>query len=211
MQKIIIPLKISGSLAIIFATLILTVKIYNIDNELSDINEKIISHKNNALLSMQFLSTINDKFTQRRLDLFERNNFILNHKTSSPLMHQIEERIFETTKIIIKKWDNSLKEISEGEEDWGKLEIELNKIVNDGVINFEDKLQKLENIRHEKAKLFKSRSENYQKLLKNYRSDEIMIKHKKIFWNTWFIWLQVLGLISLSISEILDSKENKRT
>jgi exonuclease VII large subunit len=202
MKKIIIPLKIVGSLAIILATLVFTIMLSNTEGELSEINGKILSHKNNSLMAMQLLSSINERFMQRRLDLFERNNLLIND-VDSPIILELDTKILDTTKKITRTWEGSIKDKKDSEKDLKALNKEMNKIIVNPEDSFEKKLEKLDEIRENVAKSFKERNKKYQNKLKDYRKREQALKNKKSLWNGLFVCLQAIGLILLAVSEIL--------
>ena len=200
MSKKIVVLLLS-SLAITFATLIQTIIINKIDGNLSDINEKILDHNNTTIVVMQIRSDAKQRFLVKRFNVLELNILKINY--DSPVVRDLDiailkEEIFTISKNIIKEWAGIFKE-----KEWRILEKDLNQIINNQGASFNDRLKKLDSIHNAEYKSSVGRFQNHLDKLEVYRSDKRKYKDERIFWSSWFISLQVLGLLLLVISQIL--------
>jgi len=212
LEKSSILLKLFGSTAIIAATIIFSVIIQNIDNKLNSISENISRHKIDSIYFKLSKASFEDQFLERRINLLERNNRIIDKAeltTRIELENQINElehQILDTTKIIIINQAGSLRESGSNISEMKSLEQKLDSIIIDPDMSINIKIKKLEPIREKTGDLLDIRFQKYQSELKKLRKEEKDHKERKLFWNSFFIWLQVLGLIALSFGELLGSK-----
>ena len=198
----IIRLKIVGFIFIIVATIVATVIIPKNDACIDKIDDRIDDFKESRILTVICGISYDIKFTQRRIELFEANENV-SRKNNDSSIKILRERALENTIGMAKAWASLLGR-EQKEVELAKLDKEIEKIINDKSKNINKKIEAVEKIyqREEElasARLKKAHEKYYEDKQEKQKKEDINRR-----WNSFFILFQILGLMILSICEILD-------
>ena len=205
----IITLKIIGFIFVIFATIIATVILPKNDAYIDTINDRIDDFKESRILTAICGISYDIKFTQRRIELFEANENVV-RKSKDGSVKILRERALEHTIGMAKAWASLLGR-EQKKVDLEKLDKQIEIIINDKSKDINKKIEEVEKIYQREQELASAR---LKKAHEKYYDDK-QEKQKKEdinrLWNSFFIWFQILGLMILSICEILDKFAVKKS
>lgn len=201
-MDIVMIIRIIGFLLILFATFVATVQLPKISGKIDKIDSRISNFKDSRIMTTLCTLSYGEQFTRRRIELFEANEIVARGNNESAVA-DLRKRALDQTIELAKQWAVLLSG-DQKEQNTKDIENQINDIVTDNNKSLSvqiDEVEKVWRIQQKEA------SERVAKAHENWHSIELTkskIEDAKQIWNSVFIWCQILGLITLSLAEILD-------
>lgn len=206
--------KLIGALLIIYATYIMTVRIMNIDKEISVANENIAGFFDSRILTVLAIMNYEDRYFEYKMDIFENNRMLtyiqeLREKKAS--QDEIKEResyikdisdgaLFQLASLT-KRWGLMLTKIEDINQ---KKENEIDKILASNLTN-EKKVGQIYDILEKNQQQAGERLNEMHKQWAKNKDKKNMLETTRNLWNRIFIWCQIVGLILIAGFETLEA------
>jgi len=208
-EKIILYFALIGYILLIIATYLATVKIPELEKEISDINLVVKRIDDKILRGIILNSDYNISAIRKRINILELNNLAL-HDVGTNEQDVLKKRIINTLYDLIKMYSNlfTMDEIAVESKDIEKR--------SDDIINkqepFDIMKEKLEDLLKECKSVAGNRLVNIQEKRKKKIDKIISLEDSRDRYSNIFIWLQIMGLVLLSFSGIMEKviKKDKK-
>ena len=197
-----ICLKIVGSLLLIVATGLVTIKIPSIDKTISNLEEKISKFKDSRIITSQCTLAYGKDFVKRRIELFERNQIVL-HNGDEKLIQELGVRALDDTIKLATQWASLLAE-DKAEEFTATTKQKVTKIVNNETMPLTEKIDAVEVVWKENMDLASTRLESLHGEWRANEAAKKVLVNKKENWRKGFILAQIFGLILLAAGETIE-------
>lgn len=207
-NKVILYSALIGYLLMIIATYLATVSIPALDDKISDINQFEERIDDKIFRGLMFYLDYKQTELKNRINHLERNGFITRNIQNSERL-KLENRILNTQYFLIEMWSklfvldeialedkdiiNNTDEIIKKRKSFNDINLQLQELL----VKSKMKAEKRLNVIQEKMKEEKNKREE--------------IKHNKDFYRSIFNWSQIIGLILLSFSGVLEKTSKKTT
>jgi hypothetical protein len=193
--------KLIGFMLVVVATIISTVIIPSIDEELSELNKEIFHFKDSRILAGISMLHYGGQRIFRRIELFEANQLII-AKQDKQSVNELRKRALEQTARMAGEWATLLGG-DEAEIVKKETETQINEIIENENLTFNDKLTKVEEIWTDNITKASERLKKAHEKYHQHKSLKENIGKNKSIWTKGFAWLQILGLILFSGAEII--------
>lgn len=192
--------KLLGFLSIVIATIVSTILIANIENQISVLNKKIEEFKDSRIMTGFVKIDSGEKFTQRKIDLLESDILTIS-KSGDNYVDIFRKRAVGITSEMAMQWAYLLSE-DQAESEVKKVELAISRIVNNKKLSTIEIFDQVEKIYKQKqAEASERLKQKHIKWHQNIGSLGIL-ESRKYFWHTIFVWFQIIGLILISSAEI---------
>lgn len=193
--------KLIGFLFVVVATIISTVKMRSIDEELSNLNKEIFDFKDARTMAGISMLHYGAQRIFRRIELFEANQLIIAEQDKQSI-NELRKRVFQQTARMAGEWAAffSKEEAEIMEKETKKRIIE---IANNKNLTFADKLAEIEKIWTDNIAKATERFKTAQEEFHQHNAMKEDVERNKSRWAKAFAWLQIGGLILFSGAEII--------
>ena len=208
-MKYIIIAKSIGLLFIIVGTLIATAKIPSIDRLVEIENESIAKFEDQRILAGISILKASHIANLKQLYLMEAN---IATYTGQGRDSQIElrQKALNQDATEIRNW-NVLFSKGEESELFQETEKEIQSIAQDEQLTIEKKLEKVEEILLNAHNHANKRLATAHQKRNEHKNEKEKLEKSRLIWNTIFLWLQILGIVLLTGSEIFEKLFIKNT
>jgi len=193
--------KLAGFLLVIVATIVATVKIPSIDKKISNTKEAIGKFRDSRILTGICKLAYGEDFTKRRIELFERNQMIMQGGDKKAI-RELAKRALNDTAKLARQWAVLLSDDKESEL-LKSTNDSIDKILADETVPLLEKIDKVEKIWKENQSAASNRLKVAHE--KYHKDKAVKENHEKarLFCTKLFAWLQISGLILFSGAEII--------
>jgi hypothetical protein len=201
-SKIAFRLFILGSLSLIIATLITSIPLSNLDHEINETRSNVDKHlsQTKSTLSMGIFYEL--KYLKIQMDYFQRNILIQTNAPQQAINH-LEKRIEKDMSKLVEGW-HTLNSGKEYNTTLSSVREDINKIMTNTSLSHKEKLDKLDLLLAEGVKKADSKQTEAEKQFDRNQDLLISLKQEAATWRFWFTITQVIGLILIFASQLLE-------
>jgi len=198
---------IIGSLLMLAATFIATVPILQVENEISVIDKFEAKINNKIFRNLLFYQDYKQTEIKNRINHLERNGFITQNIQQSERL-ALESRIINSECFLIEMWSKlfTLDQIVIE----NKEHIQQADAIVKNKDSFEVTIQRLQDLLEESKKAAGNRLAAIQSKLNEEKNKRFELEDKKNLYRIVFIWTQIIGLILLGFSGVLEKITGKK-
>jgi len=200
--KIAIILFVLGSFFLIAATFISTIKLSNLERQITknsnDIDEYLSQTKSTLMMAI-FYEVKNNKF---QMDAFQRN-FLIQTKAPPEAVLHFNERLQKDMSKLAEGWNTLMagKEANDIKEEIIKT---TNEIQKNPSLNHSEKMEKLIDLEREGIEKLNSRLKEEAEQFDKTKLLLLDLKKQHSDWKNHYTWLQILGLILIFVSQLFE-------
>jgi len=229
MNRIIIVLKIFGSLLIISATFISTIAIIHIEKQISIKDEEIENFHDTRILTTLGILSYESRdvlLGVQDVEYYQMLNYLnalkeglSDEEKRKEEINKLQKTMQETQQIILdnniflaRQWATLLSKDRKDEQVTRDI---TDKIRNDKNLSILQKIEKIRDIQDKNQKVFGDRLSEIHKTWSRNLEERRKLEAHKSLWYVIFVWMQIGGLSALAIAESIEGiirikKKHKR-
>lgn len=201
----IISILIIGTILILSSTFIITVIVSKIDNTISKLSEDIENFHVKTSLFTQLTSKQLTENVMEELCAFQTNFY--EHIREDDLAKIFSENVLKHCSRSAGQWasasmSNNLQDLED------RTKIRIDAIIADNTMSMLEKRRQIEGIGNENTIIATKKFNIYKRKIQLKRKEIFQKSKRRRLWYNIFVWLQILGLITLAFGNVLE-KLNK--